>query len=230
MGSSQGKREAGIGSDLRDGVVDLIVQAAKMRHEMNLGADALKAWRASRGVSGEPVRLANLSFDLAELGVRGWRDLLATQRRYEPEMAAAWSMPGVPWLDPTAELRSNEALLKFSAVRYNTESAFHILEDVKQQLTLENRSHGYVDLVLPRTLELVRADGLDRVVVAVAVSPAAPILGPGDDVALTITLGTKNQVIQGSDSTSVYYGTLKVGSRGGICTGVPVALEVSKAT
>ncbi len=228
MGSSQGKREAGIGSDLRDGVVDLIVQAAKVRHEMNLGVDALKAWRASRGVSGEPVRLANLSFDLAELGVRGWRDLLATQRRYEPEMAAAWSMPGVPWLDPTAELRSATALLMVATAQEKSTGALR--EDVKGKLKIENRSHGYVDLVLPRTLELVRADLLDRVVVEVAVSPAAPILGPGDEVELTITLSTKDRVVQKTTATEVFYGTLKVGSRGGICTDVPVALEVSKAT
>lgn len=229
MGSDQGSREAGLGSDLLSGMVDLVVQAAKMRHEMNLGVDALRAWRESRGVDGDPGRVANLGFDLAELGVRGWRDLMQLQRRYEPEMLAAWTTPGLPWMDPTAELYADQAIVTWEAKR-KSGNGTELGTSAAFSLTLENRSQGYVDLVFPRTLAFLRADDDDRLVVEVSCSPAAPILGPGDRLTLELTLKTDGAIVasvNGSSDPVVYLGTLCLRTRGALRVDLPARLTVT---
>lgn len=217
-----GRRSADLNGVLFSTLIDSVVNMAKTKHEWNKWAELMQDMGKARGDcgtdkagktdSGPPVRLRNLSFELAEAGVYGWRDLLQVQKRFQPELTSAQMGPGLAWLDPTAELVPNKPIVYLTPTPETAEgTAFG-----GDTFVIENRSSSVVELILPRALELERSDSEDKVFIEVGFSPALPVLSPGDQVEVEFTATVPANTFDTSAGRQRYLGRLNIGSRVGL--------------
>lgn len=162
-------------------------------------------------------RVGNLATDLAERGIEVWRGLLDLQRRYDPELISLAGGGTFRAANAGEELAVTKgsvfAELKRTGRSYTCEIRF----------SLANRSRTYADIVLPRAVLLVRADELDRMLCEVTASPSAPVLGPGEQIEIALTL-TAHGAPACAEHTSRYHTVLAIRSRGPWAVDLPVEI------
>lgn len=155
--------------ELHRAAVDSAVNVAKAIHELSRAGALPDAY--------DPRASARLAFKLAELGVSAWRDVVEIHRKAYPELLSVLLPPN---LTPELEgaLVSDEAIvdvkLKEGAASF--------------QVHVENRSRRQLHVVLPRTLRFERRDRADQVILELTADPYAPLLGPGDRMAVSFAL------------------------------------------
>jgi hypothetical protein len=169
-------------------------------------------------------RVGNLATDLAERGIEVWRGLLDLQRRYDPELISLAGGGTFRAANAGEELAVTKgavfADLKKTGNTYTCELQF----------SLANRSRTYADIVLPRAVLLVRADEGDRLLCEVKAAPSAPVLGPGEQLQIKLTLTAHSAPAADLNPPSRYHTVLAIRSRGPWAVDLPVEITYSGAS
>jgi hypothetical protein len=209
---TQAARGARLEDELRNLMLDSTV--GWLRHLHNLAGEAIPGG-PSAGPS-DRRRVGNLAVDLAEKGVEVWRGLLDVQRRYDGELL---NLAGGGTFRAAAA--GEELAVTSGTLRSDWSS-----DKANLKLRLQNRSRSWVDLVLPTAVLVERGDGGDRALLDVEASPAAPVLGPGDELEIELTLTGGPLSVTKDQQASRYHGTLRVDSRGPLRLELPMELTV----
>ena len=154
----------------KENAADSVVQVAKALHSLSDTADVGSALVSRK----DRQRLGRVGRELTDLFLSSWRDSIERSKHFDPQHLRSLFGTGARACADDALYPSDGALF-FNADKAATAS-----------VTLENRSAVTHDLIVPRYMELWRGD--KRWLVDLKVVPAAPVLGPGDVIPLTLTL------------------------------------------
>jgi hypothetical protein len=191
----------------------------------NLALDSTVSWlRALHRLAGEALpggpssgpsdqrKIGNIAVDLAEKGVEVWRGLLDVQQRYDGEL---FHLAGGGAFRAAAAGEELAVVSGTLRAKWDTDKA-------QVEITLQNRSRTWLDLVLPTSVLFEAADCLDRVLLDVTANPAAPVLGPGDQITVKLSFGGS----QPMKAPSRYHGVVRIDSRGPFRLELPMELTV----